>query len=132
MELITKEQLATILNGAEYGNEMSNEEIIIAKESGLVVVYGASDDLMEFEGAINEEFGTEAYFDNEGNTFERCDDDCIHSQRAFEKANKIEADYTKEGWRYKTEIPHATFDIMEDGELYCKGIVFDMVDLKGA
>jgi hypothetical protein len=27
-------------------------------------------------------------------------------------------------WTYKTNIPHATFDIWEDGEKYCKGIVF--------
>lgn len=29
-------------------------------------------------------------------------------------------------WTYKTAAPHATFDIMEDGELYCRGIVIDL------
>ena len=130
METITKEQMAERLNGREYRNELTGLDTDQAKENNLVIVYGASDDLMEFEGAISEEFGTEAYFDKEGNQLERCDDDCMHSQRAFEKANKIEADYTNEGWRYKTEIPHATFDIMEDGELYCRGIVFSLNDAK--
>ena len=32
-------------------------------------------------------------------------------------------------WAYKTDIPHETFDIMEDGELYCRGIVFRLADV---
>ena len=32
-------------------------------------------------------------------------------------------------WKYETEIPHATFRIMESGELYCVGIVFDIQSL---
>ena len=27
-------------------------------------------------------------------------------------------------WRYATEIPHATFEIREDDQPYCQGIVF--------
>lgn len=125
-----KEELAIFLQGREYGNEITKEESKQAKENGLVVVFGYSDDCMELRGAINDEFGTEAYFDNEGNTLERCDDDCIHSQRAFEKANKIEGDYTNSGWRFTTTIPHDTFDIVEEDELYCRGIVFNIKDLK--
>lgn len=33
------------------------EEIETAKENGFVIVYGCSDDLMEFEGAIQDEGG---------------------------------------------------------------------------
>ena len=32
-------------------------------------------------------------------------------------------------WIYRTEIPHACFDILENGEKYCKGIVFSLNDL---
>ena len=32
-------------------------------------------------------------------------------------------------WTYMTDIPHATFDVMDDGELYCRGIVFALADL---
>lgn len=27
-------------------------------------------------------------------------------------------------WLIKTDIPHATFDILEDGDLFCRGVVF--------
>lgn len=33
-------------------------------------------------------------------------------------------------WAYKTDIPHVTFDVVEDGELYCRGIVFRLADAK--
>lgn len=52
-----KEELAAMLNGREYRNEITREEAAEAKAAGLVVVYGASDDLMEFEGAIRDELG---------------------------------------------------------------------------
>lgn len=32
-------------------------------------------------------------------------------------------------WTYSTEIPHATFEIIEEGEKFCRGIVFDINDL---
>lgn len=49
------------------------------------------------------------------------------------RTDSIEAlwDYDKNFvWTYKTDIPHETFDIMEDDEPYCKGIVFYLKDLK--
>lgn len=33
-------------------------------------------------------------------------------------------------WTYETEIPQETFMIYEDGEPYCRGIVFSVEDLK--
>jgi hypothetical protein len=33
-------------------------------------------------------------------------------------------------WTYKTDIPHAAFNIMEDDMYYCKAIIFDINDLK--
>jgi len=33
-------------------------------------------------------------------------------------------------WKISTELPHETFNIMEDGDLYCIGIVFDFSDIK--
>ncbi len=30
---------------------------------------------------------------------------------------------------YNTNIPHVTFDVMENNDKYCKGIVFKLSDL---
>ena len=52
---MTKEELAEKLNGMEYRTDIPKELIEQAKENGLVVVYGYSDDLIEFEGAFYDE-----------------------------------------------------------------------------
>lgn len=54
---MTKEQLAYLLNGREYTNEITKEEEREAKNSGLLVIFGASDDLIELRGAIYDEVG---------------------------------------------------------------------------
>lgn len=46
-----------MLNGREYGDEITREEEAMAKAHGLVVVFGYSDDNMEFCGAITDEVG---------------------------------------------------------------------------
>lgn len=39
------------LDGRKYGNELTRDEEKKLKDLGLVVVFGASDDLCEFRGA---------------------------------------------------------------------------------
>ncbi len=54
---MTKEQLALVLNGRQYRDEMTADEEKLAKENGLVVCFGASDDLTEFRGCLYDEKG---------------------------------------------------------------------------
>lgn len=142
---MTKEQLAARLNGREYRNEISKQESEEAAKSGFVVVFGASDDLMEFRGAIHEELGAwngaTVYIAKKGGEWAVIEEEEYHSfLTALEEmgialpyAHEITAEWAPEeskySWLINTEIPHATFDIMEDGELYCRGIVFSVNDL---
>jgi hypothetical protein len=126
---ITKEKMAEMLNERLYRDEITGEEEELARKNGLVVVFGASD-LMEMRGAIDDEFGTEVFLDSNGEVIEECDDDCKYSKAAREKAKSIEGIYGKGGWTFKTSIPNAEFDIFEDGQLYGKGLVFDIESLK--
>lgn len=51
-------EFAAVLNGREYKNpQFTKEELQIAKDNGFVIVNGASDDLVELEGAITDEGG---------------------------------------------------------------------------
>lgn len=127
---MTKKELAEKLNGRQYGDSFK-DVMEDARASGLVIVTGASDDLMEFQGAIEDEGGCfdggEVYFDKNG-----------VSQDETERANVIEAlwcegtnvDGCQATWSYKTDIPHETFEIWEDEELYCIGLVFSIEDIK--
>lgn len=143
-DLLTKEELASLLNGRQYGDEISSAECYKAKQSGLVVVYGASDDLMEFAGAIDEEVGayegTTVLIDEEG-VIERPESDDWDDDRNEGKfytyltrktrGQKITSIWNEGGysWQYKTKIPHSTFEIMDDEDKYCKGIVFYLCEL---
>jgi hypothetical protein len=131
--------LAVQLNGIQYPVRIPKTLTDAAKAAGLVIVYGASDDLMEFEGAIYDELGAyegaTASLDSSGLLQNDCDnDECPHFEKLKEKAATIEAvwdDGTGYSWTYKTEIPHETFDVLEDGEPpYCRGIVFALADVK--
>lgn len=48
-------ELAEILNDCKIGDEISKEIEQKAKENNLVVVFSASDDLIEFRGTIDDE-----------------------------------------------------------------------------
>ena len=140
---LSKELLAGLLTGREYGKEMVKEEEQQAKAAGLIVIFGASDDLMEFRGAITAEFncydGGMAHINAKGllPNRENVEDD-VELKDLFARqpsARSIEALWTAEdgySWTYRTDVPHATFEIVEDGEPYCRGIVIDVPDLGGA
>lgn len=124
---MTAKDLAAKLNGREYLNEITPEEEKEAEFNGLVVVYGYSDDNMEFAGAIDDEVGA-----FEGKTV------CVDCKNGVVPVgegvpfNLIKAIWHDTGdmcWSFETPIPHETFNIYEDGELFCVGIVFSMDDL---
>lgn len=141
MNELTKEQLADRLNGREIRQETTPADERDAKASGLVIIFGASEDLMEFCGAIEDECdawnGCTAFIDRQGLLPKRDEIDDDEGLRSLFKRQdghpaKIDALWCKEGdysWTFQTMLPHASFDIFEDGEPYCKGIVVSLNDL---
>lgn len=119
-----KEFIEKHLQNCEYGAELSKEAEQEAKENGFVVVFGASDDLCEFRGAVEEEAecwcGGNLYINSKG--------DIVGNEQPEYKL--IEAVWGNSGasWTYETDIPHETFTVTEDGEPYCIGIVFRLAD----
>ncbi|QYX54607.1 hypothetical protein K3F44_10055 [Pseudomonas sp. S07E 245] len=137
---MTKEELAAQLTGLEYPTRIPGSLIVAAQSAGLVIICGASDDLMEFYGARREEIGCydggTAFVDADGVLPDR---DCLDGDEEIaeyvqrqKSAKAIEALWCKEdgySWTYKTDIPHATFEVVEDGQPYCRGIVFALAEL---
>lgn len=111
---MTLKEFAKMLDGREYLHEITKEEEALAKELGFVVVFGYSDDNAELRGAIDDEIGC-----YDGGVLEHDDLPAV-----------IYADWCPEdidcSWAYGTSIPHENFNIYEDGELYCVGIVCDI------
>lgn len=139
-ERATKESIAELLDGSEYPFSVPKEIAEQARASGLVIIYGASDDLMEFDGAFRDEIsaydGTTAYLDRHG-VLDRAqiDDDDDEAITAYTLRKRIARPvkakwcFHQYSWGYETEIPHAMFEIFEEGDPYCRGIVIDTADL---
>lgn len=125
-------EFANLISGRQYGYpQFTKEQLQIAKDNGFVIVYGASDDLMEFAGAIEDEGncfdGGEVYFDKNGVT-ENENDNCIEALWCDNDSKDENGEIIT--WTYETDIPHETFIIYDDDETYCRGIVFSINDLK--
>lgn len=54
---MTSKELAALLDGNQYGNEITKEQEMLALDHDLVVVFGYSDDDVELRGEINDEVG---------------------------------------------------------------------------
>lgn len=125
---MTAKELAARLSDRKVWNEITDIEAQQAADAGLVVVYRYSDDNMELRGAMDEEIGAyegvTIYVSKAGLMYEPpCDGEGCPYYNAARAAHKaITAVWHDEDgpcWTYETDIPHETFDIYEDGEVWC-------------
>lgn len=94
------------------------------ENNGIVVVYGASDDLIEIEGAIQDE--GDCYKDRK---FYLNKDGLTDKSEYYIKVTHPHNGTVQ--FEYDTNIPNVEwFNVVEEGDLYCKGFVFNKNDLK--
>jgi hypothetical protein len=153
-EKITKEQFAQMLDGRVFDGHVdifSAEELLIAKDSGLIIGYPGETDRMAFAGAytgvtplfndvaISRCRGDTVFINQNGIWSNQCDcGSCPYAWEEQFNCKQIEALFKeKDGveWSYETDIPHATFRLLvenynEDEEgnisgIFCIGIVFE-------
>ena len=147
-----KEELAKILNGRQYGEEMTDEDHLQAKENGLLVCFGDTYDFLELRGIMD--YGVRIF--GGGSIFLYKNKDQKFSflgESNYDEIKEILEDYNLDfilpkipikiqwspnwrpneldcSWLIKTNIPHATFDLMKNEELYCRGIVLELSDIE--
>lgn len=138
-------ELATDLHWREYRSEITHEESEYCKWKNWLVIFWASDDLLEFRWAINDEVWawnwTKVYLWKEkiidiwylDDQFQEADiDDDIHKlimDTIKKEWIKIEAIADDPNYQFfiKTDFQNsAEFEILEDGEKYCRGLVLDL------
>lgn len=134
-------EAAKALDGSEYGSEGSRELFAQMKASGLIAMYGYSDDGVLIDGAERDQLENDTiYFTSNGRLKNRCEEDnCPYHAEEKKSAATISPIWCEDvgdtsgfAWRFKTDIPHATFIVKEDDELFCEGIVFALKDVKKA
>lgn len=129
MELI---ELAKELDGSEIYLNFTSEKKQWLKDRGIVVVTGQSDDLVEFDGAIEDEVGayggTEIAIMPSGLVLE-CEEACDHcpNEQLIKTAPKIIAKFSHEDFTWHIDATFSRFVIftlLEDGEKHTRGIAF--------
>ncbi len=153
---LTKEELAARINGRAYRDEITPEEEKLAKENSLVVIFGASDDLIELRGAINEEIGAGSVLrlSRKGIPESDCKagDECACYKKwltaALKRREVLEIPvcwggegmdslaynmFGKPTWCFDCETldgKFSTFDIFDeydgDTEYFCRGVIIDL------
>jgi hypothetical protein len=147
--MTTIEEFAQKLNGRKYGKEITNEECKEAKKLGFVIMFGASDDLFELRGAIKDETdsfqGTAVQFfkgkmlGDLANKLNLAVEDILNVLTELELSKElclVIAHWCPEkpecSWLIEpVNMPFASFDIVEDGEIYCRGAVVELKSLGG-
>lgn len=152
--MITAQEVADRMHGREYRHEDIYTDDLL-KAANLLVVYGASDDLLEVGGVINEDFpaweGTTVYLFNtpkgwrlvvEGeleDLTELIQDSPLSDLILVDslKTYWIKSEWCPEiegkvyaSWLITAKLPEGMraypFGIQDEGELYCRGLVIDM------
>lgn len=97
--------IADALDGSEYPLHIPASISEQAMECGVQIVYGGSDDLIEFEGPFRDELG--AWISKNGGTR-----DYVSSEGRRIAAVWCETE--KVSWTYRTDIPHETFGLVDE------------------
>ena len=123
---------ADLLNERQYRDVIMKVEEDAAEKDGIVIVFGYSDDLIEFRGAVYDEVGLrEMVFVNANGvrkTWEEVDKDDEEGMRRFFDEEKLPCVTLKASWppfRITCDAKDAaSFMIYEGQELFCKGVAF--------
>lgn len=148
---ITLKGFADMLNGRDCQPNLTPDELLLAQQRGFVVVYGDSDDRVEFEGAIRAEGHTNPLakdcpagvlvLSEDGKLLD--EDSDLYAEYVRDNRNVINVFYCSKdrlNWAFESDIAHETFvtydggydeefaDFFDDGFARC--MVFEMSALR--
>jgi hypothetical protein len=136
---VTIKDVALMLDGREYGSEVSPREETEFKNAGIVVVYGYSDDCVEFEGAVNTEIGiwntgnipllNGVPFDVPCATEEFETHCCPLLKEVAKRLKYIKSKFGVNGWEFDADFPCEKFTVVEEGDAYGVGLIYALADL---
>lgn len=140
------EQIKNICDGIEYSRDIPEEAKQLAKENGIVIIVGGSDDLMYAYGANSHL----ADYCEHSEGWDGCDLAKYASNKKLRNeaeqlglkifwcgeivktGEKIENYSIKENgafsYKVKNEIEHLDFKVLDDAKVYCTGIIIKLPD----
>ena len=128
---MTIKDFANMIDNTDYnlGRPFSSMITSMAKELGYILIYGASDDLIEAEGAVRSEDSScreRVYLSPDG--FKCKPTKGVPSIKP-DFGSGIKQDGKDVGWTFKTKLPYETFRLIDDYGIQSIGIIVDIKDL---
>ena len=147
---ISLKEFAAMLHGRDCQPNLTQDELLLAQQRGFVVVYGDSDDRVEFEGALRAEGDTNPLakdrpagvlaLSEDGELLN--EDSELYAEYIKENRNAIKVFYCKKdglNWAFESDIPHETFLTYDGGyneeyvdfdDGFARCMVFELAALK--
>jgi hypothetical protein len=149
---ITLKEFCAMLHGRDCQPDLTPDERLLAEQRGFVVVYGDSDNRVEFEGAISAEGHTNPLakdgpagvlvLSEDGKLID--EDNDLYAEYVKNNRNVIKVYYcSKDGlnWVFESDIPHETFLTYDGGydeeyadfdfdDGFARCMVFEISELK--
>jgi len=123
------ERVKLLIDGIDYRADLPVEAIELCKKSGIYIIYGASDDLLEVDGLHREEFGAYDGFDSADVEYEPDGGNINFVVKAL-KDNFVVAVWCPNpevSWAMECtpckEADTESFEMIEDGEVFCQGLI---------
>lgn len=116
------------------GDEVPYYLVCEAQRLNYLVIFGVSDDLVEICGKHHYEFDafrpTTLYVTK--NRVYSADETHPATAKPIHVEYSAPTVQNPALWKFTTDIPHATFDVIEEGEsgIFCRGIVIDAETLE--
>ena len=129
--MMTLKEFAEKLENQPYRGFPDENLAQLAKENDIVILYGASDDLIEADGAIRDELSkwapnkwSKTFYitKNKSLSFSKTANCLQYRFKVFWGSD----DWT---WRFTTGVQHEVFHLYDDDYAFCEGIIFYLKDL---
>ena len=123
-------EFAESLSGRTAGKEITETECDLAHRSNWLVLFGHSDDCVECRGFLTDEFPEQEIMIFHSNKLNKLisSDECEYNPKLV-----IVGYYSLDGiWSIliSGKVDYYSFDIYQNEELYCIGVVVDLLTLK--
>lgn len=124
------DEVAELLDGRQYRSEVDLPLRALLQKENILVVYGASDDIVCLDGAIYDEWYWPVYLKDGKMITNQCEEGCPYYEKEKLAGWKIDPIWPEENpfWTFETELDHVTFNIWDGETLYCRGIVINLMD----
>lgn len=125
MSMAIIREIKNLIDGTHYRSKLDSIAVSLARTNGIVIMYGESDDILSFQGVIDDEAGAYNGLSYKGLEFNEAFPKDIKELMTNHQIELIWHDEGQKSWSFKVDerSKFERFNIMEDGEVFSEGLI---------